>query len=55
MMGASVTRYGLTPRGRPKASPERRLEARARRDVYRQVGKIVVEARQYSCLAVDTL
>ena len=43
------------PRGRPKATPERRLEARARREVHRQVGNIVVEARKYSGLAVDTL
>jgi hypothetical protein len=43
------------PRGRPKATPERRLEARARREVHRQVGNIVVEARKYSDLAVDTL
>jgi hypothetical protein len=31
------------------------LEARARREVHRQVGNIVVEARKYSGLAVDTL
>jgi hypothetical protein len=31
------------------------LEARARREVYRQVGNIVLEARQYSGLAIDTL
>jgi len=36
-------------------SPERRFEARARREVYRQVGNIVLEARQYCGLAIDSL
>jgi hypothetical protein len=31
------------------------LEEQARREVYRQVGNIVVEARKYSGLAIDTL
>jgi hypothetical protein len=31
------------------------LEARARREVYRQVGNMVVGARKFSGLAVDTL
>jgi hypothetical protein len=45
------------PSGLPKnpRSPERRLEEQARREVYRQVGNIVVEARKYSGLAIDTL
>ena len=47
---------GLRAEKHPKAvSTERRLEARARREVYRQVGNIVVEARKYSGLAIDTL
>jgi hypothetical protein len=44
------------PSGRAKEpSPERRLEEQARREVYREVSNIVVEARKYSGLAVDTL
>ena len=45
------------PSGLPKnpPSPERRLEEQARREVYREVSNIVVEARKYSGLAVDTL
>ena len=44
------------PSGRPKEpSPERRLEEQARREVYREISNIVVEARKYSGLAVDTL
>ena len=31
------------------------MEARARREVYRQLGNIVVEAHKYSGLAIDTL
>lgn len=31
------------------------MQACARREVYRQVGNIVLEARQYSGLAIDTL
>jgi hypothetical protein len=31
------------------------LESRARREVYRQLGNIVVEAHKYSGLAIDTL
>jgi hypothetical protein len=31
------------------------LEEQARREVYREVSNIVVEARKYSGLAVDTL
>jgi hypothetical protein len=47
---------GLRAEKHPKAvSTERRLEARARREVYRQVGNMVVEARKFSGLAVDTL
>ncbi len=53
--GCFVKGESGNPRGRPKATPERRLEARARREVYRQVENIVVEARQYSGLAIDTL
>ena len=53
--GCFVRGESGNPRGRPKATPERRLEARARREVYRQVGNIVVEARKYSGLAIDTL
>ena len=53
--GCFVKGESGNPRGRPKATPERRLEARARREVHRQVGNIVVEARKYSGLAVDTL
>ena len=48
-------RFPPPPRVRPKATPERRLEARARREVYRQLGNIVVEAHKYSGLAIDTL
>jgi Family of unknown function (DUF5681) len=45
------------PSGLPKnpPSPERRLEEQARREVYGEVSNIVVEARKYSGLAVDTL
>jgi hypothetical protein len=45
------------PSGLPKnpPSPERRLEEQARREVYREISNIVVEARKYSGLAVDTL
>jgi hypothetical protein len=47
---------GLRAEKHPKAvSTERRLEARVRREVYRQVGNMVVEARKFSGLAVDTL
>jgi hypothetical protein len=47
---------GLRAEKHPKAvSTERRLEARARREVYRQVGNMMVEARKFSGLAVDTL
>ena len=46
--GCFVKGESGNPRGRPKATPERRLEARARREVHRQVGNIVVEARKYS-------
>ena len=47
---------GLRAEKHPKAvSTERRLEARARREVYRQLGNIVVEAHKYSGLAIDTL
>jgi hypothetical protein len=45
------------PSGLPKnpPSPERRLEEQARREVYREVSNVVVEARRYAGLAVDTL
>jgi hypothetical protein len=44
------------PSGRAKEpSPEHRLEEQARREVYREISNIVVEARKYSGLAVDTL
>jgi hypothetical protein len=45
------------PSGLPKnpPSPGHRLEEQARREVYREVSNIVVEARKYSGLAVDTL
>ena len=47
---------GLRAEKHPKAvSTERRLEAHARREVYRQLGNIVVEAHKYSGLAIDTL
>ena len=53
--GCFVKGESGNPRGRPKATAERRLEARARREVYRQVSNVVVEARRYAGLAVDTL
>jgi hypothetical protein len=45
--GCFVKGESGNPRGRPKATTERRWEARARREVYRQVSNVVVEARKF--------
>ena len=49
--GCFVKGESGNPRGRPKATTERRWEARARREVYRQVSNVVVEARKFSARA----